>query len=135
MDDKDRSILSVLEKNSRETIRGIAKKTGLRPSTVHQRMARLEGNLIQKYTVKLDRKLAGRGFVAFVLVQAGGMLPKNIVSNPHVAEIYGITGEYDLIMKLEFEGIESFNSFLLKLRESSVVRRTLSMVATVEIKA
>jgi Lrp/AsnC family transcriptional regulator, regulator for asnA, asnC and gidA len=134
MDEKDRRILAELQRNSRETIRNIAKRTGMRPSTVHQRIRRLEKEVISQYTVKLDRKKSGRGFVGYILVQADQKLPQSLVNNPHVAEVCGITGEYDLLMKLEFETIDGFNEFLLRLRENRMIRKTLTMVATVMVK-
>ena len=41
-DEKDLKILEVLKADSREAIREIAKKTRLKPSTVHQRMEKLK---------------------------------------------------------------------------------------------
>ena len=42
MDKKDTAIIQRLQENSRASIRDIAKKTGIRPSTVHQRITRLK---------------------------------------------------------------------------------------------
>jgi DNA-binding Lrp family transcriptional regulator len=135
LDKSDEKIISALKLNSRETIRNIAKSTALRPSTVHQRMGRLEKEgIIRNYTVNLDRKKVGLGFVAFLLIEAKARIPDAILKNPHVAEVYGITGEYDLLMKLQFADIDGFNAFLLKLRENKSIRKTMTMVATVAVK-
>ena len=135
MDKTDGKVIAALIENSRQTIRNIAKSTNLRPSTVHQRMKRLEKDrIITGYTVTLDRKKVGQGFVAFLLVEAKSRIPDTILKNPHVAEVYGITGEYDIMMKLHFADIEGFNEFLLKLRENKSIKKTMTMVATVAVK-
>jgi DNA-binding Lrp family transcriptional regulator len=135
LDKADFSILECLKSGSRDTIRNIAKKTRLRPSTVHQRMRSLESDgTIRNYTVNLDRKKIGLGFVAFLLIETKSRIPDSILENPHVAEVYGITGEYDLLIKLQFADIGGFNAFLLKLRENRSIRKTMTMVATVAVK-
>ena len=55
MDKKDTAIIQRLQENSRASIRDIAKKTGIRPSTVHQRITRLKKEeIIDKFTIKLN---------------------------------------------------------------------------------
>jgi DNA-binding Lrp family transcriptional regulator len=41
MDKKDLAIIELLKKDSRYSVRDISKKTGIRPSTVHQRIKKL----------------------------------------------------------------------------------------------
>ena len=49
LQDKDKKILDVLREDSRLSIRDIAKKTSLRPSTVHDRITKLKkDNVIEK---------------------------------------------------------------------------------------
>ena len=69
LDNKDLKIISVLKDDSRMQIREIAKKTGIRPSTVHQRIVRLrKEKIIEKFTLKLNNKAMGENFVVFMLV-------------------------------------------------------------------
>jgi len=48
--------------------------------------------------------------------------------------VYGITGEYDLILKMKFKGINEFNDFVIKFRDKHKLGKTLTMVATIKIK-
>ena len=58
--------IKVLKENSRIPIRGIAKKTGIRPSTVHERIKKLiKENVIEKFTLKLNNKSIGQNFIIF----------------------------------------------------------------------
>ncbi|MBT3538474.1 Lrp/AsnC family transcriptional regulator [Candidatus Woesearchaeota archaeon] len=134
LDDKDHKIINVLKKNSREPIREIAKKTKLRPSTVHVRIRKLvaEG-VIDKFTLKLNNELMDEGFIAIILLNTDNLDPK-VISNKQVKEIFGITGEYDILMKAKFKGVSEFNDFVLALRKLYNIKQTLSMVVTANIK-
>ena len=90
MDNKDAKIVSILKDNCRLSIREISKKTQIRPSTVHQRIARLKkGNIIEKFTLKLSNKAIGENFIVFMLVKTkpATILGHNIVSNKYVNHV------------------------------------------------
>ena len=133
LDKKDFKIIDELKQDSRSTIKEIAKKTKIRPSTVHQRIKKLLDNeVIEKFTVKLSNLAVGESFVVFVLVKADHEIERTFFESPHVKEVFGITGEYDLLMKLKFADINDFNEFILHFRKHNHV--TLTMVATTIIK-
>ena len=136
MDEKDRKIISVLKENSRLPIRDIAKKTSLRPSTVHQRLEKLKKSVIEKFTVKLKNKEVDESFIVFLMIKTSpGIDIENKVFKSHqVKEAFGVTGEYDILLKLKFKDVMEFNDFLLKFRKEQKVQSTLTMVATAEIK-
>ncbi|MBU0627985.1 MAG: Lrp/AsnC family transcriptional regulator [Nanoarchaeota archaeon] len=136
IDGKDLAVINVLKENSRLAIRDIAKLTKLRPSTVHQRILKLkEKGVIEKFTVKLDNKSVGESFIVFMLVKTkpSAMLDR-IVNDKHVKEFFGITGEYDLFLKLKFRDVEEFNDFIIKFRKESSIQTTLTMVVTANVK-
>lgn len=133
--DKDLKILEVLKENSRLAIRDIAKKTGLRPSTVHDRITKLkEDNTIEKFTVKLNNKSVCENFIVFMFVTTNKDLEPSFFNNKHIKEVFGVTGEYDLILKLKFGDIEEFNKFVIDLRKNKSIAKTTTMVATIGIK-
>ena len=56
-------------------------------------------------------------------------------TDPIALIIFGVTGEYDLLLKLKFKDVEEFNDFLIKFRkEQKGVRQTFTMVSTANIK-
>ena len=135
IDEKDLAIINELRTNSRQSIRQIAKKTRIRPSTVHLRINRLVNQgVIEKFTLKLNNKIFGENFIVFVLVKSTQEIRKNIFENPHVREVFGVTGEYDLLLKLKFESIEQFNDFLLTFRKENAVSSSVTMVCTITLK-
>jgi len=137
IDKKDIPIIEALKENSRLSIRDIAKKTRLRPSTVHQRITKLkESNVIERFTLKLNNKAVGENFIVFMLVKTkpNVILDNKAMQNEHVKEAFGLTGEYDLLLKLKFNGIDEFNDFVLKFRKEQQIESTLTMVVTANIK-
>ncbi len=136
VDQKDFAIIDILKENSRLSIRDVAKATKLRPSTVHQRILRLkEKKVIEKFTLKLNNKAVGEGFIVFMLIKTkpSAMLDK-IIGNRHVKEFFGVTGEYDLLLKLKFKDVDEFNDFVIKFRKEQSIQTTLTMVATANAK-
>ena len=138
LDEKDHDILHELKKNSRQSIRDIAKAIGLRPSTVHDRIQRMtKDGVIEKFTLKLNNKAVGENFIVFMLVagKPTEYVGESLLQNQHIKEAFGITGEYDLLLKLKFPDVEAFNDYVLKFRKlNREIGKTLTMVATVNLK-
>ncbi len=138
IDVKDGKILEVLRQNAREPIREIAKKTRIRPSTVHQRVQRLINNaVIEKFTIKLNNKAIGENFIVFMLVKGGTSeyIDRKFLNQKNVKEVFGITGEYDLMIKLKFKDVEEFHKFVLEFRkEKKEIQSTLTMIVTANLK-
>ncbi|MCB9358715.1 Lrp/AsnC family transcriptional regulator [Candidatus Woesearchaeota archaeon] len=135
LDDKDIAIINQLRENSRISIRDIAKNTKIRPSTVHVRLSQLiDSGVIERFTLKLNNEIFGENFIVFVLIKTLEEIPSKAFSHPCVREVFGITGEYDMMMKLKFRDIAEFNDFLLKFRKDNKVGATVTMVSTITIK-
>ena len=138
LDNKDNKIIGILKEDSREPIKIIAKKTGIRPSTVHQRIQKLiKCRVIEKFTIKLNNKAIGENFIAFLLIKGttSDYINNKFLNTKNVKEVFGVTGEYDVMVKLKFEDVEEFNDFIISFRkEMKGVGATLTMVVTANIK-
>jgi len=135
LDEKDHKIISILKQNSRLPIRDIAKKSKLRPSTVHLRLQRLiKNNIIEKFTLKLNNKAVGEDFIVFMFLTTNQDLLSSFFNNPHIKESFGITGEYDLLLKLKFKDIAQFNDYIINLRKNKSITKTITHIVTVNIK-
>ena len=135
MDEKDNLIIKELRENSRVSIKEIAKKTKIRPSTVHQRIHKLIRNgTIEKFTIKLDNKKIDENFIVFVLIKTNTEIKSDLFDKYNVKEVFGVTGQYDVILKLKFRDVEDFNVFILDLRKVPGIKETLTMVSTKTIK-
>jgi len=135
LDTKDNKIIKLLKENSRLSIRDIAKKTQIRPSTVHQRIQKLiSNNIIEKFTLKLNNKAVGEDFIVFMYLTTSQDLHDTFFKNKHIKESFGITGEYDLLLKLKFKDIAEFNDYIIALRKNKAITKTITNVVTVNIK-
>ena len=137
LDSRDKSIIATLKENSRYSIRDIAKQTKIRPSTVHDRIVKLKKeNIIEKFTLKLNNKAVEENFIVVMLIKTkpSKVFNQQLLNNKHVKEVFGITGEYDILLKLKFKDVEEFNGFVLKFRKEENVITTMTMVATATIK-
>jgi len=137
VDKKDRAIIGVLRIDARRPIKDIAKITKIRPSTVHQRIQRMKREgIIEKFTVKLNDKLVGENFIVFMFIKTkpATMLGKEVFQSSHIRDIFGVTGEYDLLLKLKFKDVVEFNDYIIEFRKREEVVATLTMVSTATIK-
>ena len=139
MDEKDIKIIKILKENSRASIRDIAKSTAIRPSTVHNRIKKFKDEgIIEKFTIDTNDDKVGEGFVVFMLISGTPekYLDNRFKNNSNIKEIYGITGEYDLLIKAKFKDMMEFNRFLIDFREKyhKSINKTITMVQTAKIK-
>jgi DNA-binding Lrp family transcriptional regulator len=138
LDDKDKKILEILKLDARLPVREIAKRAKMRPSTVHQRIQKLlESRMIEKFTIKLNNRAAGENFIVFMLVKGGTSeyIDSRFLGSRNVREVFGVTGEYDVLIKLKFENVEEFNEFIINFRkDKKEIQSTLTMVVTANLK-
>ena len=139
LDSKDKKILNLLETNGRLSIQDLSSKLNIPPSTVHNRIKRMENTkVIEGYSVILNEKTMERDFTVYMLVNGstGNYLEREFLQKKEVIEVSGITGEYDLIIKMQFSNISNYNDFLTEFRTkySSDIKQTVTMVRTEKIK-
>ena len=89
-----------------------------------------------KFTLKLNDKAIGENFIVFMLIKSkpSVLLEKKTLNNKHIKEVFGITGEYDLLLKLKFKDVIEFNDFIIKFRKEQNIETTSTMVATANLK-
>lgn len=136
IDEKDILILEALKEDSHSSIQKIAKKTGIPPVTVHNRIKKLRAEgVIEKYTIKINKAKLGRSMVAYVIIKA---MPKSdhvallekIMKHELAYDGSAITGEFDLIIKIQVKDVDELNLFTLKfLRTFDEVSQTQTMIA------
>ena len=133
VDKQDQDILGLLRENSRYSVRQIAEKLAMRPSTVHQRMQRLiKQGIIQGFTVKTDDAKIGEDLCVFMMLK--GSPNAAVLKDPAVKEAYAVTGEYNHMLKLKFQDMKALNTFMAAFRLHHPDQATLTMVATEKMK-
>ena len=135
LDSKDVQLLEILEENAKTSVQEIAEKTGIPASTVHHRIKKLEGNkIIKGYNAVLNPKVMGKGFSAYVMVNGAPekYLDDEFFKHKYVTEVSAVTGNYDLIIKIQCANLDQFNYFLQEFREKygKYLTQTVTMVCT-----
>ena len=70
MDSTDQKLLGLLSMNSRLSFAELGRKINLSPSSVRERMQRLEDTgIIKKYSIQLDERKLGFELEAFMLLK------------------------------------------------------------------
>ncbi|BAJ51319.1 transcriptional regulator, lrp family [Candidatus Caldarchaeum subterraneum] len=142
LDDKDLKILEELVEDAEQTVSAIAAKVKMPRTTVQERIKRLKQlGVIKKFTVQLDHSKLGKPATAFVLVsfQQGTTsqkkLAEDIAKLPEVVEAHVITGEWDIIVKVRSESMQSIGSLVVdKIRNMPGVGKTITCVSLAAVK-
>ena len=119
VDEKDIAILRILQKNAKATVQEIASQIHLSTTPVHDRIKRMEQNgVIKQYVALVDKSKINKGLMVICYVSlkehskmAGGKFIKNIMDMPEVLECYSISGEFDFMLKVLTENMDTYYNF------------------------
>lgn len=120
LDRLDRSILSALVQDGRQSLSQLAGKVGLSKSPVQTRLRRLEDNgFILGYTAIVDRERLGDGHIAFVQVtlsdtriEALQAFNAAALKIPQIEQCHMIAGGFDYLLKVRTGDIASYRRIL-----------------------
>ena len=121
LDRIDRRILEHLQAHGRATNLELAEAANLSPAQCLRRHRRLEElGLIHGYAARLNARHIGLGVTAFIHVtMARGHvdeLPKFqdlIADMKQILECYSVTGDFDYVLKVAAQDLESVSQFLM----------------------
>ncbi len=117
MDEVDRKILEVLQRNARMTYKEIAQQVLISDVAVHKRIRRLEG-VLRSFTVLLDQKAYGKEITAILAVRcetgSTGAVAKEMAELEDVTEVYTTVGEYDVVAKVRTRDTRSLKELVEK---------------------
>ncbi len=137
LDQIDRKILEILQKNAKITNAQLSKDIGLSPAPTLERVKKLEAmGIIKSYHAKLDTERIGLGVNTFVHVTLKGHNKTNIDKFineinkiDEVIECHHITGSGDFILKVIAKDIVSYQKLMLEqVSDIDIVDSLQSMV-------
>jgi Lrp/AsnC family leucine-responsive transcriptional regulator len=143
LDDKDIKIIQELLADSSQSITTLAAKLRMPRTTVQERIKRLRSlGVLKKFTVQLDYTKLGRPVTAFILVSVGmgsnipqKILAQEIAKLPDVIEVHIIAGEWDILVKVRSESMQTIGSLVVdRLRAMEGVARTVTCVSFQAVK-
>ena len=121
LDEKDIEILRLLQQDAKLTVREIASRVHLSPTPVHERIKRLENEkVIKRYAALIDNRKVQKSILVICHVSlkehdkklAEGFI-KEVRALKEVVECYNISGEFDFMLKIISESMESYHHFFI----------------------
>jgi len=118
-DKKDRAILKLLQENARITVKEISDKVHLSTTPVHERIKRMEeSGVIKQYATLVNHEKVNKGLTVICYVSlkqhgknAGVKFIKKIQELNEVIECFSISGEFDFMLKVVCEDMNSYYDF------------------------
>ncbi|NOI13593.1 Lrp/AsnC family transcriptional regulator [Vibrio hepatarius] len=142
MDRIDRHILSLLQKDARQSTADIADKVGLSPSPCARRIKKLEDDgVIAGYQAKLNKKKVGVGMTVFVEVSLNNHQASSIEAfelaiqeMEEVTSCHVVSGAYDYLLEVVSHDLTGYESFTRKLQRHDNVKDIHTHLAIRQVK-
>jgi DNA-binding Lrp family transcriptional regulator len=138
LDELDKRIVLQLCTSSQGSYRQIAKRLGIHPTTLIQRVKRLEElGIIKGYRAQVDYLKLGYEFMAIVHISVEGDLldvQQKIQDLKDVVAVYDVTGECDSIAWVACRSREEFSAVIKSMLQIKGVKKTNTYVVLNMIK-
>jgi len=140
MDEISFKILGILQEKARIPNVEVARRVGMAPSAVLERIRKLEKQgIIDGYEVRLNSERFGRGLVAFLFVSTASQSETEIGAAlseiPEVQEVHYVSGEDCYLVKIRVSGTEElFETIRGKISRIEGVLSTRSVIALSTLK-
>ena len=139
LDDTDRRILSVLQRDARASMRRISEEAGVSLGTVSNRVRRLEGaGTIRGHTVMLDPEKSGWELTVFIdlRIQKGRLIEiqEKIAKDPRVYGVYDVTGDFDSMVMARARDRSDLDDLLKNVMSVDGVERSVTHLVLNTVK-
>jgi Lrp/AsnC family leucine-responsive transcriptional regulator len=134
IDGRDEAILAVLQRDGRATFAEVGKEVGLSPSSVHDRVRKLEqAGVIRGYRAEVDPQAIGLFVTALVSVmpldpKQPDDLPDRVREFAEVEDCHSVAGDENYILKVRTRTTSDLEEFLRRLREKAGVNTRTTVV-------
>ena len=131
MDDTDRKIISVLQRDGRASLRKISEEVGVALGTVSNRVNRMEeSGTIKGYSVILDPDKIGWNLnvVIGLRIEKGRLIEiQEKISRDHrVSGVYDVTGDYDSMIIARAKDREDLDNLIKNVMSIDGIERSLT---------
>lgn len=136
LDDIDRALLQVLQKDGQTSYAELGSFVGLSASAVNDRLKRLKNKgVLLRITAEVSPAALGREFLVFLLVELGDLKQEaeflnRMRTRPEVLECHHVAGDYSYLLKLRLTGTGHLERFLSEqVKSVDGIQRTHSIIA------
>jgi len=134
LDQRDLEILAALQEDARATYADVARRVGLSPSSVHQRVRKLEeSGVIRAYRAIVDPEAVGLYVTALVSVtpldaKQPDDLPARVRELPEIEDCFSVAGDENYILKVRTRTTGELEDLLRRVREKAGVQTRTTVV-------
>ncbi len=136
-DERDLEILAALQEDARATYADIGRRVGLSPSSVHERVRKLErSRAIRGYRAVVDPEALGLFVTALVAVTPldptqPDDLPERVRDFPEVEDCFSVAGEANYILTVRTRTTGDLEDLIRRLREKGEVQTRTTIVLSI----
>jgi Lrp/AsnC family transcriptional regulator for asnA, asnC and gidA len=117
----------------------MSKEIDVPDATISNRLKKLDKNLIKQYTLILDLDKFGLKVTAIIIIQTESEKHRSVESKlaklEEVSEVYSISGEYDILIKVWALSLEELNNIVnSKIRSVDGVEDLMEMIVMERVK-
>lgn len=143
MDEIDRRLLRLLQRDGRVTNVELARQANMSQAATHERVRRLQGDgVIEGYGVRLNPEKLDRALMIFVEItldrtsdQVFGAFAAAVRRVPEVLECHMVAGGFDYLIKVRVRDMAAYRAFLgATLVQLPGVRQTHTYAVMEEVK-
>ena len=141
LDDRDRRILTLVQRDAKLPQAEIARRVGLSAAAVNERLKKLESTgVIRRFAALLDPRAMGVPITAFVevFIEHPRLEPgfiERVLKMDEVQECHHITGEFSLLLKVRVADMGALQKLLIdQLNAYEGVRQTRTVMALSTLK-
>lgn len=140
MDNIDKRILTLLQKNSRITASEIGGEINLSVSAVSERLKKLESSgIIQQYTTILNPRKLGKDLTAimFISLERPRFTDRFVEFIGHeedILECHYLAGDYDYSLKIMTENTFTLENLLNRIKSVQGIQKTRTIVVLSTVK-
>ena len=143
LDALDIQILRLLQKDAKLTNKALSAKLALSVTAIYERIKKLEKTgFIEGYVAWISKEMVGKSFIAFCHVKLiqhtqdnVKQFEREVITIAEVLECYHLSGDYDYLLKVHVEDMESYRKFMIeKLTKLNHIGSTHSMFMINQVK-
>ena len=139
IDDTDRKIIHVLQKDGRASLRKISEEVGVALGTVSNRVNRTEhSGIITGYSVSLDPEKVGWSLnvVIGLRIEKGRLIEiqEKISRDYRVCGVYDVTGDYDSMIIARAKDREDLDDLIKNVMSVDGIERSLTQLVLNTVK-
>jgi len=141
LDERDRRILNLVQRDAKLPQAEIARRVGLSAAAVNERLKKLESTgVIRRFAALVDARAVGVPITAFVevFIEHPRLEPgfiERVLKMDEVQECHHVTGEFSLLLKVRVADMAALQKLLIEeINAHAGVRQTRTVMALSTLK-